>query len=162
VSAQLSKTTLTKTTITVEPEWVDYNGHMNLAFYVLAFDKATDNFYDQLGIGLDYRAEQDSSMFTLGINVDYLREVFQGDELLITTQLLEVGKKRLRYIHQMYHGDDEKPVALNECLAIHVNMSSRKSEPFPAVTQVRIDEAMAAHQYLAQPASVGRLLGKKL
>jgi len=153
---------LTKTTITVEPEWVDYNGHMNLAFYVLAFDKATDNFYDQLGIGLDYRAEQDSSMFTLGINVDYLREVFQGDELTITTQLLEVDNKRLRYIHQMYQGGDDRPVALNECLAMHVNMTSRKSEPFPETTQARIAIAMASHQALPQPASAGRLLGKKL
>jgi acyl-CoA thioester hydrolase len=162
VSAGKTEATLTRTVLTVEPDWVDYNGHMNLAFYVLAFDKATDNFYDQLGIGLDYRAQQDSSMFTLGINVDYLREVFQGDELLITTQLLAVDKKRLRYIHQMYQGGDDSPVALNECLAIHVNMSSRKSEPFPAATQSRIDKAMAAHQHLPQPASAGRLLGKKL
>ena len=150
------------TLITVEPEWIDYNGHMNLAYYVLAFDMATDSFYDQLGIGLDYRKEQDSSMFTLGINVDYLREVFKGDALRITTQLLEVDKKRLRYIHQMFQGDAESPVALNECLAIHVNMSSRKSEAFPAVTQARIDEAMVAHQHLVPPASAGRQLGKKL
>lgn len=162
MSVEKTETVLCKTVLSVAPEWVDYNGHMNLAFYVLAFDKATDNFYDQLGIGLDYRAQQDSSMFTLGINVDYLREVFQGDELLITTQLLEVDKKRLRYIHQMYQGDDESPVALNECLAIHVNMSSRKSEPFPVATQSRIDAAMAAHQHRVRPASAGRLLGKKL
>jgi len=153
---------LTKTTIAVAPGWVDYNGHMNLAYYVLAFDKATDHFYDQLGIGLDYRAQQDSSMFTLGINVDYLREVFAGDELVITTQLLELDKKRLRYIHQMYQGSDEAPVALNECLAIHVNMHSRKSEPFPEVTQLRLDKAAASHEQLPQPASAGRLLGKKL
>lgn len=156
-----SSVELTKTTLTVAPEWVDYNGHMNLAFYVLAFDKATDNFYDQLGIGLDYRAQRDSSMFTLGINVDYLREVFQGDVLCITTQLLAVDKKRLRYIHQMYQGTDDSPVAINECLAIHVNMSNRKSEAFPEATQTRIDRAMASHQHLAQPASAGRILGKK-
>ena len=162
MSAGKTETTLTKTVITVKPDWVDYNGHMNLAFYVLAFDKATDNFYDQLGIGLDYRAEQDSSMFTLGINVDYLREVFQGDELLIITQLLAVDKKRLRYIHQMYQGGDDNPVAVNECLAIHVNMNSRKSEPFPGVTQARIDETMASHQDLPQPVSAGRRLGEKL
>ncbi|MDF1832224.1 MAG: thioesterase family protein [Porticoccaceae bacterium] len=157
-----TETTLTRTVITVEPDWVDYNGHMNLAFYVLAFDKATDNFYDQLGIGLDYRTQQDSSMFTLGINVDYLREVFQGDELLITTQLLAVDRKRLRYIHQMYQGGDGSPVAVNECLAIHVDMNSRKSEPFPVTIQARIDEAMVFHQGLAHPVSAGRRLGEKL
>ena len=162
MAAEINETTLTSTMITVEPDWVDYNGHMNLAFYVLAFDKATDNFYDQLGIGLNYRTEQNSSMFTLGINVDYLREVFRGDELLITTQLLAVDKKRLRYIHQMYQGGDGSPVALNECLAIHVNMRSRKSESFPDATQARIDKAMASHQGLARPTSAGRRLGEKL
>ncbi|MBL4783553.1 MAG: thioesterase family protein [Porticoccaceae bacterium] len=155
-------TALTETCLSVEPDWVDYNGHMNLAFYVLAFDKATDNFYDQLGIGLDYRAREDSSMFTLGINVDYRREVFADDELLITTQLLEVDNKRLRYIHQMYQGGDASPVALNECLAIHVNMKSRKSEPFPDLTQNRITAAMDTHRHLPQPPSAGRTLGKKL
>ncbi len=155
-------TAITETRLSVEPDWVDYNGHMNLAFYVLAFDKATDNFYDQLGIGLDYRAREDSSMFTLGINVDYRREVFADDELLITTQLLEVDNKRLRYIHQMYQGGDASPVALNECLAIHVNMKSRKSEPFPDLTQNRITAAMDTHRHLPQPQSAGRTLGKKL
>ena len=153
---------LTRTLVSVEPAWVDYNGHMNWAFYVLAFDKATDNFYDQLGIGLDYRALQDRSMFTLGINVDYLREVFQGDELLVTTQLLAVDKKRLRYIYQMYQGDDSSPVAVNECLAIHVNMSNRRSETFPDSTQTRLDKTMALHEGLARPASAGRCLGEKL
>ncbi len=161
MSAEKNETTLTRTVLTVEPDWVDYNGHMNLAYYVLAFDRATDNFYDQLGIGLDYRALQDSSMFTLGINVDYLREVFQSDELFITTQLLAVDKKRLRYIHQMYQGDDTSPVAVNECLAIHVNMDTRKSEPFPTATQIRIDKAWASHQGLTQPEGAGRRLGEK-
>ncbi len=150
------------TTVTVEPEWVDYNGHMNLAFYVLAFDQATDNFYDQLGIGLDYRETENSSMFTLGINVDYLREVFNGDKLQINTQLLAVDNKRLRYIHLMYQGKEAKPVAVNECLAIHVDMGSRKSLPFPEKTQQRLNSAMVNHQTLSTPESAGRLLGKRL
>ncbi len=51
--------------VSVESAWVDYSGHMNLAHYVLAFDKATDSFYDHLGIGLNYRQAQASSMFTV-------------------------------------------------------------------------------------------------
>ena len=54
---------LPTTRLAVEPDWVDYNGHMNLAFYVLAFDRATDHFYDQLGIGIAYRER----MQTLGM-----------------------------------------------------------------------------------------------
>ena len=152
---------LVETTITVLPEWVDYNGHMNLAFYVLAFDKATDNFYDSLGIGLDYRALKNSSMFTLGINVDYLREVFEGDQVLITTQMLDCDEKRMRYIHHMYEGGGADPVAVNECFAVHVDMASRKSAPFPIETRKRINETLAAHRRLPMPLHAGRSLGKK-
>ena len=152
---------LIKTMITVEPDWVDYNGHMNLAFYVLAFDKATDNFYDSMKIGLDYRAQENSSMFTLGINVDYMREVFAGDEVCVTTHLLECDEKRMRYIHYMYEGLEAEPVAMNECLAIHVDMGSRKSAPFPDATRRRIDLTLQAHSELAVPKHAGRVLGGK-
>ncbi len=153
---------LAETTMTVLPEWMDHNGHMNLAFYVLAFDKATDNFYDSLNIGLDYRAKMNSSMFTLGINVDYIREVFEGDALRITTQLLDCDYKRMRYIHYMYEGEDKQPVAMNECFAVHVDMEKRKSVAFPALTRQRIDAAQKAHSNLPVPKHAGRVLGDKL
>ena len=152
---------LTETRLCVEPEWVDYNGHMNLAFYVLAFDKATDHFYDQLDIGLTYRERMQSSMFTLGINVDYLREVFAGDMLRITTQLLACDAKRMRYFHRMFSAAGDEPVATNECLAVHVDMEARRSAPFPAATRARIDAMLEAHLRLPVPAGAGRVLGEK-
>jgi len=150
---------LPTTRLVVEPDWVDYNGHMNLAFYVLAFDRATDHFYDQLGIGLAYREQMQSSMFTLAINVDYLREVFAADELCITTQLLDSDAKRMRYFHQMYQGEDAAPVATNECLAVHVDMNSRRSAPYPQATRERIDALLAEHRRLPMPERAGRVLG---
>jgi acyl-CoA thioester hydrolase len=155
-------TGLIQTNVTVLGEWVDNNGHMNLAFYVLAFDKATDNFYDQLQIGLDYRAREHSSMFTLGINVDYIREVFEGDQLRITTQLLDCDEKRMRYIHCMYKGSDTEPVAINECLAVHVDMAQRKSVAFPAATRQRIEGTLSEQRKLPLPKYAGRILGDKL
>jgi acyl-CoA thioester hydrolase len=133
---------------------------MNLAYYVLAFDQATDNFYDSLQIGLDYRAKESSSMFTLGINVDYMRELFEGDEIRITTQLLACDNKRMRYIHHMYQGTDPGVVAINECLAVHVDMNRRKSCPFPETTRRRIDSKLSKHLELAVPEHAGRILGK--
>ncbi len=153
---------LVETVLTVLPEWVDYNGHMNLAFYVLAFDKATDNFYDSMKIGLDYRAEQNSSMFTLGINVDYMREVFEGNEVCITTQLLHCDDKRMRYIHYMFEGNDPEPVAMNECFAVHVEMDERKSGPFPEFTRQRINAVLQKHACLPVPKHARRVLGNKL
>lgn len=152
---------LTETITTVQADWVDYNGHMNLAFYVLAFDKATDTFYDDLQIGLDYRARENSSMFTLGINVDYMREVFVDDELRITTQLLDCDAKRMRYIHCMYQGSDPEPVAINECLAVHVDMTLRKSAPFPEQTRQRVEAVLLEHRRLPLPRHAGRVLGAR-
>lgn len=152
---------LIETTTTVQPDWVDGNGHMNLAFYVLAFDEATDTFYHHLQIGPEYRKRENSSMFTLGINVDYMREVFNGDRLRITTQLLHCDEKRIRYIHYMYEGADPKPVAMNECLAIHVDMNTRKSAPFPTSTRQRIESMLKAHAQLGIPKHAGRQLGNK-
>jgi len=150
---------LPQTIQSVDPAWIDYNGHMNLAYYVLAFDQATDTFHDVLGIGLDYRERMNSSMFTLAINVDYIREVFAHDQLRITTQLLDCDAKRMRYFHQMYQGEPEHLVATNECLAVHVDMASRRSAPFPDATRARIEALLAEHRQLPTPERAGRVLG---
>jgi len=152
---------LTETTTQVRPEWADDNDHMNLGYYVIAFDLATDNFYQSLDIGPEYRARENRSIFTLGINVDYIREVFVGDSLRITTQLLDCDEKKLRYIHYMYEGINPNPVAMNECLAIHVEMSTRKSALFPEAAQQRLNSMLKAHNQLAIPKHAGRVLGKK-
>jgi len=152
---------LAETRLRVDPDWVDYNGHMNLAFYVLAFDRATDHFYDRLGIGIAYREQMGSSMFTLGINVDYLREVFAGDALRITTQLLDCDAKRLRYFHHMFRDGSDALVATNECLAVHVDMGSRRSAPFPAATRARLEALLAEHRRLPPPPGAGRVLGAR-
>ena len=161
-TSEMTPVSGTETRITVDPDWVDYNGHMNLAYYVLAFDKATDNFYDDLGIGLAYREQMNSSMFTLAVNVDYIQEVFVGDELRITTQLLHCDTKRMRYFHHMYQGAPEHLVATNECFAVHVDMDLRKSTEFPQPTRERIDAMLSLHQTLPVPDRAGRVLGAAL
>ena len=76
-------------TSTVLPEWIDYNGHMNVAYYVLAFDHATDAFLDYLGLDHAYKARANVTTFVADMNVTYVREVVEGDPLRFTTQLLE-------------------------------------------------------------------------
>ena len=65
----------------VLPEWTDYNGHMNVAFYLLAFDHATDAFFDHLDLGHAYRKRTDCSLFTLEAHVSYAKELNEGDPL---------------------------------------------------------------------------------
>ena len=74
---------------TVRPEWIDYNGHMNFAYYVLVFDHATDVLFDALGIGSDYCRERTNSNFVLETHTLYEREVGGGDRLRVRCRLLD-------------------------------------------------------------------------
>ena len=115
----------------VKPEWIDHNGHMNVAFFVLAFDEATDDVYEQWGIGMDYPDTSGCSVFTLGINVDYLGELFEGDAIRVETTLVDHDAKRIHYFHRMIDTGSGKLVATNECLCMNVDLTARKSAPFP-------------------------------
>ncbi len=115
----------------IKPEWIDHNGHMNVAFFVLAFDEATDAAYEHWGIGMDYPDISGCSVFTLGINVDYLGELFEGDAIRVETTLVDYDAKRIHYFHRMIDTGKDQLVATNECLCMNVDLTARKSAPFP-------------------------------
>ena len=146
------------TRLEIRPEWVDQNGHMNVAYYVLAFDRATDAFYDRLGIGWSI-LEQGRSLFTLSMNVDYLNEVFAGETVRIASRLLDCDAKRLHYLHEMVRERDGALAATNEIVALHVGMTTRKSEPFPPEVAQRLAAMKAEHASLPLPSQAGRALG---
>ena len=149
---------LPQTTLTVLPEWIDHNGHMNVAYYVLAFDLVTDTVYETWGLGLDYPERENHAIFTLGMNIDYVSEVFDGEPLSVTTQLLDMDHKRIHYLHTMVHGNDERLVAHNECLCMNISLDNRRSAPFPPSVHNKLKPVFLEHQKLAMPDSVGRTL----
>ncbi len=140
----------------VKSEWIDHNGHMNVAYFVLAFDEATDAVYEQWGIGLDYPESTDCSVFTLGMNVDYLGELFEGDPIRTTTQLVDFDQKRIHYFHRMYKETTGSLVATNECLCMNVNLETRRSAEFPAPVAAALEQAHAIHQQEGTPDGFGR------
>jgi acyl-CoA thioester hydrolase len=147
-----------ETRVAIPPEWTDANGHMNVAYYVLAFDRATDAFYDRLGLGWAILAE-DRSMFTLAMNVDYLHEVFAGETVTIQSRLLDCDAKRLHYHHAMRRERDGEIAATNEIVALHVAMTTRRSAPFPEHASALLAAMKAAHSALPPAPRTGRTLG---
>jgi acyl-CoA thioester hydrolase len=143
----------------VEPAWIDYNGHMNMAFYNLAFDRALDHVYDRLGIGADYVRTAGGSCFTAEIHVNYLQELLLGDPVRITFQLLDWDAKRLHFFEAMYHAEQGYLAATSEQLALHVDMTSRRTAPFPDPVQARLEALMTEHAQLARPPQVGHVIG---
>lgn len=144
----------------VEPDWLDYNGHMNEAYYVLVFSHATDDFMDFVGLDMDYRKRANASIYTLETHVVYLQEVGVGAPLSIETQLVGVDRKRFHLFHSMRHGDSSERLATAEHMLLHVDMSGPKASPFPAEIAARLAEIDAAHCVLPQPEQLGRSIGQ--
>jgi acyl-CoA thioester hydrolase len=143
----------------VRPEWIDYNGHMNVAYYVLVFDHATDGLFDLLDIGAAYVKRTNLSAFVLETHVTYLQEVIEGAPLRVTGQLLDTDDKRLHVWFEMFHADEGYLSATSELLLMHVDLGARRSVPFPADVRARIDLVHRAHAALPRPAAAGRTIG---
>jgi acyl-CoA thioester hydrolase len=146
---------------TVQPQWIDYNGHMNVAFYVLAFDKATDGLLDHLGLGETYRRTTDRSVYVLEAHVSYERELRLGEPLLIDTQLVDADDKRLHFFHRMTHAEAGYLAATNELLALHVDLAGPKAAPMPKAALAELEQVLALHRRLPPPPQLGRVIALK-
>ena len=144
---------------TVPPEWIDYNGHMNVAYYVLAFDHATDSLFDHIGLDEAYRARHKVSSFAMENHITYLRELHEGDPLRFEIQLLDLDEKRFHYINCMYHDTENFLAATAEWLSIHVDMEQRRATPMGEPMFGRMKAILEAHKDLPRPPQVGRVIG---
>ena len=141
----------------VRSEWIDYNGHMNVAYYVLAFDHATDAFLEELGLDEAYRQRDGGSVFAVDSRVSYLQEVHEGDPLSFETQLLGFDDKRLHIFHRMFHAEEGFLVATSEWLLLHIDLAgSRRVEPMPEAIMSRVRAAWRSHGVLPRPEEVER------
>lgn len=144
---------------TVDKDWIDYNGHLNMAYYNVLFDRALDHVYDLLGIGVAYASSGQGSCFTLEVHVNYLSELVLDDPVQINFQLLDHDAKRLHIFEQMFHAESGELAATSEQLALHVDMTTRRSAPFPQSVMPDIEALALAHAELEVPEYVGRVIG---
>ena len=139
-------------------DWIDYNGHLNLAYYNVIFDHGVDHMYDFLEIGEDYARSGIGSCFTLEVHINYLQELSLNDEVQVQIQLLNADHKRLHYFSSMFHVHEGYLAATSEHIALHVDMQTRKSAPFPAQAAEKIETLRLAHAHLPVPEQVGRVI----
>ncbi|WP_030992311.1 thioesterase family protein [Streptomyces sp. NRRL S-1813] len=117
---------------TVQDDWIDYNGHLSEAYYVLIFGFATDALMDAAGLDAAYRDRTGCSLYTVEAHVRYLHEVARGSELTVRTTVLGVGGKKLRLLHEMFVGAASgAPVATEELFTLHVDQSAGRAAPLP-------------------------------
>ncbi len=140
----------------IEPQWIDYNGHLNMAYYNVMFDRAIDELWLELGIGPAYMKSRHGSTFTAECHVRYLREVHLGDPVQISILLLAADEKRLHTFEELRHAGEGWLSATSENMTIHVDMNLRKTAPFPPDIKARIDEILRTHARVARPEGIGR------
>jgi acyl-CoA thioester hydrolase len=140
----------------VLPEWIDYNGHMNLAYYIVLFDQGTDALFEALDLGLDYRRKRNLGTFVAEMHTRYERELLVGERVRVTVQLLAIDEKRLYVGHEMFRLKDGLRSATLETMFLHVSLIERRVVPMPPDLKARVDAVYAAHAALPRPDWIGR------
>jgi acyl-CoA thioester hydrolase len=140
----------------VEPAWIDYNGHLNMAYYNVLFDRAVDEAFELLGCGLDYVKTRRHSCFTAEVHVRYLRELNLDDPVRVTFQLLDYDTKRMHYFEQLFHASAGWVSATSENMSLHVDMAAKRTAPFPDGVEACLARMRAAHAKLPRPEAAGR------
>src|SRR6202046_2989339 len=140
----------------VESAWIDYNGHLNMAYYNVLFDRCVDEAYELIGCGLAYLEQTRHSTFTAEVHVRYLRELHAGDPVRVTFQLLDYDAKRIHYFEELHHAEENWLSATSENMALNVNMDAKKTAPFPADVMAHLARMKAAHATLPVPQGAGR------
>jgi acyl-CoA thioester hydrolase len=129
---------------TVRAEWVDYNGHLRDAFYMLIYSYATDALLDAIGLDAAQRTARGRSMYTLEAHLNYLREIKEGARVRVDVRLLEHDAKRVRVYLEMFADDGAQPVSASEQLLLHVDRSGPRAAAFDADVLARVAALHAA------------------
>ena len=115
----------------VLPEWIDVNEHMNVAYYVLAFDKGVDTLWDRFGLNGEYIRSRSGSTFAVESHITWQRELSEADAYFVTSQVLAYDEKRIHQFMRMYHADEHYLAATAEWMNLHVDLEVRRVAPWP-------------------------------
>jgi acyl-CoA thioester hydrolase len=142
----------------IEPQWIDYNGHLNMAYYNVMFDRAIDELWLVLGIGPSYKKSRNGSTFTAECHVRYLREIHLGDLVQVSVYLIATDDKRLHTFEELRHASEGWLSATSENMTLHIDMRERKTAPFPSDVRATIDAVARAHAMVPRPEGIGRAI----
>ncbi|VVD33849.1 thioesterase family protein [Paraburkholderia dioscoreae] len=144
---------------TVRAEWVDYNGHLRDAFYMLIFSFATDALIDQIGLPDAVRKERLRSIYTLEAHINYLHEIKEGAQVRVDMRVLGHDAKRLHLYLEMFADDGGEPVAAGEQMLLHVDTGGPRAAAFDPDVAARVHALADAHAALPSATFAGRVIG---
>lgn len=142
----------------LDPSWLDHNGHLNMAYYNVLFDKAVDHAFELIGCGPDYVRERKMSFFTAEAHVCYLRELKPDAVATASVQLVDFDAKRIHLFQELRHVDGWLS-ATSETLLLHIDMDGPRAAPMPDDVLSNVTSMTQAHAKLPRPERAGRSIG---
>ena len=125
-------------------EWTDYNGHLNVAFYVHVFDIAADVMLDNFKMGGQSAKKDQKTTFVAEMYTAYKHEIRLGEDVEIHLTYLDHDKKRIHYRLSMFHKEKKYLAATNEVLSLYVDLEQRKVVEFGQDRLKHMDEMIKA------------------
>ncbi|WP_127522929.1 thioesterase family protein [Mesorhizobium sp. Z1-4] len=144
----------------IQPDWIDYNGHLNMAYYSVLFDRSVDDAFELLGMGPNYAKKRRHTTYTAEFHICYLRELHLEHRVCGRFHLLDYDAKRLHIFQELYHIDGWL-AATAETLTLHIDMSGPKAAPFPPDILERVETMYGTHKSLPRPERAGHSIGIK-
>ncbi|WP_299148785.1 thioesterase family protein [uncultured Tateyamaria sp.] len=146
--------------MTVKPEWIDYNGHLNMAYYNVLFDEGADQVYPLMGFGPDYLEQTGCTTYTAEFHLSYVRELHVNDPVFVTFQLVDFDAKRFHSYQEIWHADGWL-AACGEAMTLHVDQSGPRVAPMPADVLAKVSALASAHASFPRPERMGASIGIK-
>ncbi len=144
----------------IQPQWLDYNDHLNVAYYVLIFDNAGEAFVRTIGLGEEVTRQTGISWAILENHVIYNREVTLGQTVDIGMQLLDYDHKRLHLYMEMYvTGEQGYLAATIEQMVMCMDLNTRRSTNLPQPVQDKVKSLAEEQRHLQRPKNIGRKIG---
>lgn len=138
----------------IKPEWIDQNGHLNMAYYGVLFDTGVDEAAKSFGLGWDYTSGGTHTTYSAEFRIRYVRELHLGDKVRVSFRLLDVGPKSHHFCQELIHSDGWV-AATGEGISLHIDQSGPRVAPYPAGIKAKLDTTLVEHAKSPVPDWVG-------
>ena len=144
--------------MSLQPEWIDFNGHLNMAFYSVLFDLGCTFAFDRLGLGADFRKGSGMTSMTADFRIRYIRELMPEDRVQATFRVIDVGPKSFHFVQELRHVDGWLS-ATAENINLSVDAAARRVAPYPPDRLEALTAMQADHDRFPRPDWVSAAFG---
>lgn len=142
----------------IAQEWVDYNGHLRDAFYLLIFSYAVDGLMDEIGLDTQSRERTGLTLFTLEAHINYLHEVKLGAPVEARIQIMAMDRKRLQLYLTLHPEGEAQVLAASEQMLLQVTLQGPRSAAFTDQTKAALEVLRVSQQGWPAPEHAGRTI----